>query len=357
MYLIISGILIVLGFIYKNNKKIFNLQFLWIWILTSFNNGGPDYDGYQSMFKSFSSSLDFNFLTGGKLYSSGIYLFNKLGCSLEGYIFFTTTIALLLMYILIKKYSLSISFVNSCMMLFPLTDNIIQKRNFLAMIAVLYGILSLIEKNRNYIIKFLFLVLVSYNFHILGIVYLFLILIPYFSLKNIKIISCIGTILIMIIIPFLDEVANLCFGFASSKVHLYFEDLSMRLPLYKVSFFVFIHLIMFYFTSFFYKTLKEKNKFSIFTMKLNYLFLLIIPLYYYNSTFLRFYRNIFLLNYIFIGDCLAKEKMNSLNRYVEILFIIYILCLFLIMYALFGQLKYEGLIQPLFEYNYILKFL
>ena len=273
MCLIISVILVILGFIYKNNKKVFNLQFLWMWILTAFNNGGPDYDGYQDMFKAFSLHLDFNFLTSGKLYSLGAYLFNKIGLSLEEYIFFTTTIALLIIYCLIKKYSLNFGFVNSCLILFPLTDNIIQKRNFLAMAAILYGISFLIEKKRNYIAKFLFFVLISYNFHILGIIYLFLILIPYFSLKNIKIISYIGTILIMIINPFLDKVAKFCFSFASSKVQLYFENLSFRLPLPKVLFFVFIHLVMFYFVFFFYKRLKEKNNFSITIMKLNYLFL------------------------------------------------------------------------------------
>lgn len=354
MFLITSGILVILGFIYKNNKRIFNLQFLWIWILVSFNNGGSDYVGYQDMFKAFSLHLDFNFLTGGKLYSLGAYLFNKIGFSLEEYTFFTTTIALLLIYYLMKKYSSNISFVNSCLILFPLTDNIIQKRNFLAMVAILYGILFLIEKNRYYTIKFLFFVLVSYNFHILGIVYLFLILIPYFSLKSIKIISYIGTIFTIIIIPFLDKIAKFCFSFVSSKVNVYFEDLSLRLPLHKVAFFVFIHLVMFYFVLFFYKTLKEKNKFSISIMKLNYLFLLVIPLYYYNSTFLRFYRNVFLLNYIFIGNCLVKKEVNKLKENTGIFFIIYLISLFLIMYVLFGQARYEGLIKPLFEHNYIL---
>lgn len=354
MCLVISGILVILGFIYKNNKKIFNLQFLWIWILTAFNNGGPDYDGYQDMFKAFSLHLDFNFLTSGKLYSLGVYLFNKIGLSLEEYTFFTTTIALISIYILIKKCSLNISFVNSCLILFPLTDNIIQKRNFLAMAAILYGISFLIEKKRNYIVKFLFFVLISYNFHTLGIIYLFLILMPYFSLKNIKIISCIGTILIMIIIPFLDKIAKFCFSFVSSKVQLYFEDLSFRLPLSKVLFFVFIHLVMFYFIFFFYKRKKEKDKFSIGIMKLNYLFLSIIPLYYYNSTFLRFYRNIFLLNYIFIGNCLVKKETNRLKENIDVLFMIYLISLFLIMYVLFGQYGYVGLIKPLFEYNYIL---
>lgn len=361
MCLVISGVLVILGFVYKNNKKIFNLQFLWIWILTSFNNGGPDYDGYQDMFKAFSLHLDFNFLTSGKLYSLGAYLFNKIGLSLEEYTFFTTTIALISIYILIKKYSLNISFVNSCLILFPLTDNIIQKRNFLAMVAILYGILFLIEKNRYYIVKFLFFILISYNFHILGIIYLFLILIPNFSLKNIKIISYIGTILIMTIIPFLDEIAKFCFSFASSKVYLYFEDLSFRLPLYKTLFFVFIHLIMFYFILFFYKRKKEKDKFSIGIMKLNYLFLLIIPLYYYSSTFLRFYRNVFLLNYIFVGNCLFEEEKDILNKYIlnkyiEVSFEIYIMGLFLT-YILLGHPKYIGLIKPLFENNYILKFL
>ncbi len=356
MYLIISIIFVILGFFYKNNKKIYNLQFIWIWILTSFNNGGIDYSNYQDMYKSFSENLNLNFLTGEKLYLTGIYLFNKMGFSFEFYTFFTTTVALFLLYLLIKKDSKNISFVSSCLIIFPLVDNIIQKRNFLMMVTILYSFIILIDKKNNYILKFFITIFCAYNFHILGIIYIIFIIIPFFSLKNIRLISCIGTILTVIFIPFLDKIAKICFGFASSKVYLYFENTTMRLPIHKVMFFVFVHLAMFLFVLFFYKK-SEKNNFSINTMKINYLFLLMIPLYYYDSTFLRFYRNSFLLNYIFIGNTLLTEKIDKQKKLVEILFIIYIICLFLCLYALLGPFKYKGLVAPLFEYNYILNLL
>lgn len=357
MGLTISIILVLLGFYYKNNKKIVNLQFLWIWILISFNNGGVDYEGYLGMFKTFSSNLNFNFFLEGRLYWLGSYLFNKMNFSFEVYTIVTTTIALSILYYLIKKYSLNFSFVNSCLILYPLVDNIIQKRNFLSMTAILYGMSILISKKKYYIFKYFFLVFIAYHFHVLGIVYILFVIIPYFSLKSIKIISYIGLVIMTMISFKLNDIAKILFFFVPSKVNLYFEDLSGRLPFIKVLFFVFIHLLMFWFVLFFYKKLKNKDNFSISILKINYLFLTIIPLYYYNSTFLRFYRNIFLLNYIFIGNCVIINKFeNKSNKFLQKIFIIYVIGLSMT-YMLLGNFKYKGLVEPLFKNNYIINFL
>ncbi|WP_367278332.1 EpsG family protein [Fusobacterium sp.] len=355
MELIISIFLVFLGFFFKN-KIISKIQLFWIWILISFNNGGPDYDGYESIFIESARKLQFNFFKPGVLYSNGAYIFHKIGLNLEVYTIITSSIALFFLCRIVKKYSKNPNFVYSCFIVFPLVDNIIQKRNFLSMIPILLSIDLLIEKKKCYIVKSFILIIIAFNFHVLGIIYLVYIIVPFFSLKNIKKISLVILTIGLILMPILDEVAKILFRFASSRVELYFFDISMRLPFYKASCFVIIHLLMFCYVIFSVKFKNKKDTFDKTLLKINYVFLFAIPLYFYDSTFLRIYRNIFILNYILIGNYIYERK-NSINRkIIRVFFILFIILLFLFMYALLGQLKYSGLVLPLFNNNIVLNF-
>lgn len=48
--LIITCILIILGFCYRKSKFLFFIQGIWLWILIGFNSGGIDYDVNEDIF-------------------------------------------------------------------------------------------------------------------------------------------------------------------------------------------------------------------------------------------------------------------------------------------------------------------
>lgn len=351
MSLLFSILIVSLGLFIKNSKLIYRIHFLWIWILTAFNIGGPDYKGYKELYQLWGKNIHFTLLKEGRIYATIAHYFSKYNLSFEIFNFFISTILLLILYKIIVKYSKNISFVSSCLVIYPLVDNIIQKRNFGAIIWVIVGFFILVYSKKYVVIKYITSILLAYGFHVIGIIYLPLIIIRYLKLEKIKKISYIGTIIITIMIGIIDKIAFLLFPSVKNKVELYFENMSMRLPLYKVSFFIIIHIVMFLLIYYFFKTLKIKDKFSIYAMKINYLMLTVIPLYYYNATFLRIYRNIFIINYIFIGSYLYRQRNKKLVSYI---FILYIIGMFLT-YVLLGEYKYSGLVAPLFEKNLILQ--
>lgn len=339
-------IFVIIGFsgFFINNKWLYYIQVIYLYILVAFNNGGPDYNGYQALFDIFKKSIAHE-IKGGVLYRNLIYYFSKLGISLEGSIIILSSIVFyIFLYIFRKTKCKNRTFVLSCIYFFPSIDYIIQKRNLYAMSSLLLGFFLYSKKSK---LKALACIIVSFLLHTSFIFYFIVYILMGFKIKRIKIINFILFSIFFVIFPFILNILK-DIGFLSEEmIFLYSRDLTNRLALIKVVFFIILHLCMFFLVSYSYKKTVNKTYFDYIIYKLNLILLCVIPFYYYNSTFFRLYRNIYFLNYIFL------IRKNEKRSKIKWLIIGYTIFLNLVMYIIFGQLKYKGLVRPLFEYNSI----
>lgn len=365
LYFILTlGIVLYSIFIIKKNKIIdiilYYALLVWMWILMAFNCGGVDYETYELLFKT-SEKININELYKGEyLFKNAMYFFKNLKLEFFELSFLIQTIGIILFNKLIKKYSIkgSRSFVIASIYIYPLVDNIIQKRNFISMMLVVLAITFLIEKDRLKVYKYIVLILLAFTLHTSSIIYLGYLILVIIDLKKIKSLSVILMSFLIVILPLIPKFVEKLFPFYATKIYLYFYNLENRLSLEKAFIFIIIHLILFFIIILTFKIFNDKlkNSFNILVLKLNYISLVFIPFYFYNLIFFRYYRNISLINYIFLANIFYKNYKNKNIRIIRIVFIIYLISMFIIFYAFFGKYKYEGLVEPLFIENNFLKF-
>jgi hypothetical protein len=136
----------------------------------------------------------------------------------------------------------------------------------------------------------------------------------------------------------------------SIKVYTYFVNQLMRLDsLYKVFAFVFVQLI---FLILHYFLIDDQDKDIDFYRKLDVSMMIVMPLYYYNSVFLRFYRTILPLYYMKISERYKdNHKYNLRTISLLAVYSAYIIWMFLFSYVLFGKIGFDVLVKGLFVYN------
>lgn len=346
MFLIITIIIAIVGLLFKSNKFFFKLQFFWLWLLIAFNNDNIDYKNYLEIFEMNSKIWKFNFQNSGNIYGFGCYIFSKLNLSYIEYNFFLMTVAIWLLYCFIKRYSLNNCYVTSLLMFYPFVDCIIQSRNFLVIVLLLHALTLLMYKPSKYKTKFVFYVYFMYGFHAVGIVYLILLFIPFISLKVIKRISYFGVLISLSCVGFLPKIARFLFPSKLSKIEVYLNYNQTNISISAIIFFCLIHLMMFWFISSSYKNIVHKDRISDVIVKINYLCLVFISLYFYESTFFRVYRNIYILNYLYFGNYIVREKKLVMN----VLFVLYIISLSLLYVVNSGYLQ---ILVPIFTKNFI----
>lgn len=343
-------IFIFLGFcgFFSKSRVLLFLQIIFLYILIAFNKGGPDYNAYEQMYE-FYSSLKLALFSKGGAYANEIYYLNKLGLNFSEITIVLSTISIVVMIYLFKKKCIGkYNFVFACVYFYPSIDYIVQKRNFYAMVFLYIGIWLWLKNRKIFAIISIFC---SYMHHESFIIYIPIILISLFNEKNLK--KLVNLLFLIEILSFVWIDKIFLKFFSKSKVELYLLNLNNRLEISKVGCFIIFHLIMFFIIRYIYKYKSVKNKYDILIFKLNYILLLIIPLYYYNSTFFRIYRNIYFLNYIFIANNFCGILKNK--KIIKRIIISYLIGLHLIMYLLAGNLKYKGLVKPLFEKNLVIE--
>ena len=98
--LIITIILIILGFLFKNNKIITVLQFAWIFVLLVGSNGGMDYNVHEMIFSE--SINNFSFFSLSWVYRFICLLFGNMGYDFVVMNSFVSIIILVILYKLIS---------------------------------------------------------------------------------------------------------------------------------------------------------------------------------------------------------------------------------------------------------------
>ncbi|PQH02117.1 hypothetical protein CUS45_14050, partial [Enterococcus faecium] len=258
---------------------------MWQYILIGFNYAGADMDGYLNLYQAYGNEtgIDLSLMNGG-IYRNLMFLFNQVGLDFVSANAVLSFFALFLLHVSIRTYTKNINFVHALIFIYPFTDLVIQKRNFLAMVIIVYAIKYLREKDVKETIKYLILCVVSFGFHEAALFYIILAIVPWVNFKFIKKYMLIFDLVFIFIFPWIFS--NVMALFSQSKILLYLEDSNNRLGIFKVGVFILLHCIIVFVTLWFNR---EKvpivNSFK--TDEYNYLFnkiiffsLLFVPLYY-----------------------------------------------------------------------------
>lgn len=352
--LLITIVLIVLGFIFRKSKILWTIQILWMWILMAGSNGGVDWTTHTNIFYSSGSIEIFG---DSWLYKIMCLPFLEKGLGFYEFNFVISTILIVIMCYLIKKYSKNYCFVTSLIYIYPLADSIIQKRNFCALVIFLCGILPLIKNEKRCNLKFLIFTIIAAQIH--SSFYLYLLILPLLLLKDKKLNNYIKILvpICFLLIPFIPKIAQLFVP--AAKVNFYFYQL--KIPFYQS---VCWWILQITFTLLFSKIIKANKEINKFLGndyiennrldKLNKIMLLFMPFYYYEPTFFRFYRNILFVNYIECSkifdsaDVLYKKTASTVG-----LMACFAVIVFLSQFVFFGK-GFEYLVVPIFEQNSIL---
>jgi len=355
-YMAITIFLIIFGFFIKKSKFLYFIQMFWMWILIAFNNGGADYRVHLNIYNA-SVNSDINLLNGSSLYFLLCKIFYQRGFHFISLNILLSTFICIYLYIFIKSKSKNPCFAVSLFYLYPLADCIIQKRWFLANTIILIGLDILLKntkKIKNICIFFVFLV-IAYQIHVAAIIYIILgilVMMPEEKIRKIMFIFIIGA---YSSIPIIPSIAALFFP--KSKVQLYFEIL--RLGFFDFFAWTFFNLsfVFLFWLIYKYYGFDNSNKISKDTYALNRGACVYLPLYYYEPTFIRFYRGILLYNYICISNIQPKNSIYKKNVLIcTIIGIAESMAAFVFIYIITGM-GFDKLVLPIFENNIVLNLL
>lgn len=349
---IITIFIIILGFIF-NKSKIFNvIQFIWIGILMAGNTGGMDFNVHEWFFYG-AVENGVTIFANSWLFGLICQIFGKMGMNFIQTNLIVSVILLFLIYSIIHKNTKLCSLVTSLFMIFPLADSIIQKRNFWAMaIGTLAFLILLNNPDKKGKIKSLVLILVATQIHPTFYVYLIVWILIKLDLEKIKRIIKVLIIISFIIIPVLPNLAAIIFP--ASKITLYFTTL--KIPLYQSVCWWILHIIYFILFNCIikYSTVEDGKKMVFLNnlLKLNYIMLIFMCLYYYEPTFFRIYRNTLILFYIGIGICYDSQKFLTKYKFLYTMaLVIFSILVFTSQFIIFGKFGFNGLIKPIFTEN------
>ena len=144
----------------------------------------------------------------------------------------------------------------------------------------------------------------------------------------------------------------------ADKVELYFVTYAESSSISHFLFWAILHVSVIILINYLHKRI-ENNKYSDYIWKLNLSSVFIIPLYSVDPVFMRYFRDILILDYIFLTNYLQYgfciKKRDFIAGYGAILSG-FLFC-YVWYYAGIGQMTFTRMVQPIFENNFLLEYL
>lgn len=344
----ITVFIIILGLTMKKSPLITILLLIWEYILIAFNNGGPDIVNYYAMYKE--SVINENTFTFGAGHFWTMWnIFSKMVLDLDmvhSHALIMIPI-MIIFYLGIRNLTPNVNFVFALMMLYPLPDMVIQRRQVIAMAFIVYALRFLKKKSITNQILFSIFVIISYGFHEMALLFFPLLIVPYLNVDGILRTMIFLDIGSFILVPVLSKYANNIFS--ASRVELYTTQL--QISTVKTIPFVMIHfsivLLVYYLHKLYLKSSTEKKQ-DDFLLKISMISTVYSALYFTNTTFFRYFRSVIPASYAYF----ANDSRKSSDRIqLQAIVVLAIIGLNLFFYVLFGQIKFSGLILPIFRDN------
>lgn len=291
----------LLGFLKRNSKIIFLLQMLFIFVLLGWNQGFIDNADNYAIYK-ISGAYGFQGFSSGWLFS----LLAKTVIS-NGYSYFYFKVTLAAITVVSVSYVILCTTEQPCLVallfnIYPLMDSVIQSR-FAPGMALSVLALYLLSKKRR--VGFVICIALAIGFHFSFIAYFFFALWQLIDSKIQKRILWIGFIVELILIIYGKNILARIFPSAKLQDYLYRNNYSS--PIIGVIFMLAMagYILLFVLLcerdkQFGYETESSLDTSFIEDMNLDSIF--IVPVLYMDGTFLRYYRAILILNYIYLAN-------------------------------------------------------
>lgn len=341
--------IVILGFVCPKSKilTLFNITFLWIFL--GWNDGGSDFNTYRIIYYSIYSKKENIRGISDFIYKYLNYSAVQLGLDFNQFLIIINLLFIIIFVLAIKRFTDNINIVLGLFCIFPLTESIIQKRNYFAMVLIIYALSYLLQRSSDtkWRFKYVLLIVLAFGFHSISLFYLVFLFIDKFpsklSLKNFLRLF-LGSIIIFILFKNfspsyfkLQEYSLSIFSKTSIKTLLYFCSMQL-LSLFLIDYF-----------------LKKREDDKILTIKkINIIVIIFIPLYFFDVTFFRIFRNLIVLYYISFA-ILYKRSAIQQTRYV--LSYLCLICLMLL-WAYPNILNGEENIRPAsYQQNLIYRYI
>lgn len=313
--LIITCILIILGFCYRKSKFLFFIQGIWLWILIGFNSGGIDYDVNEDIFLHSRKSLSF-----GEALTYIYELFKDHNLDFYVYTAVTSLVACIIIFGVIYKCSKNICLVASLIYLYPGIDFVIQKRYFLCMSILFLAIQFLNKKGKKNKIIYIILVLIASLCHSSALLYIVPFIFMFIPERyKYKIIIAMGIIGI-IGSRYVSRIVSLIPFISSNKVQLYFVELSQNSNIVKFLFWCIWQLLFGLVIRKLYiwaNGQAKMNKSLYDALALNIELLCIMPFYAFDPTFTRLYRPVAIEDYMAAVSLLRNGRTQFKTAFIS----------------------------------------
>lgn len=358
--IIITIILLIQGIFIPKNKIVFCIQSIWLIILTCFNTGGGDWGGNEGIYWLAQVNNNKNFLEN--LYPFLISCFRNEGASFIVFNGIMSFFASLIILFIIYKKSINRNLVLSFWLIFPLIDNIIQKRAYYGLSLVILALSFLMDSQRKISIRNMFifevLVVIAYEIHSMYCLYF---VVPFYLLLNYKwqkCVSILGVIIGFIFKGRLQLAVNTIMGVGiSNKSDLYFNQLAATASLTHTLFWMVWQISQLAIILYINRKISNTSKNSL-LLSLNWWGLLLIPLYSFNPVFTRVFRAIILFNYIAVADTFIVRNRRFIG--IKPLIVVVSEFTFVILTFYMMDVNTNGLVRnvyPIFQYNSLLNML
>lgn len=355
-YLIIL-LVILAGVFYQKDKLIYFLQFTCMYILMAFNGDIMDHQNYKLLYE----EMTFTRVPRDKLYYLFTGIAKKCGLSFEQYNYIVSFVCLLVLFAIISKLIYNKRcLIISLLFVFPFTDYIIQRRNFMALAFLSLGIYYVLKTPKNKyknVLIFSFFVLLASSCHFTFWVYLIFNVIFLVDEKRIKKLAIFvlisGTICCGVIL-------RIMLSLVGSMFSIYLTGVASSTSLIVILLFAGFHCIEVFMCD---KLLEnsEKNIYGIKIIKrINYMSLCFIPLYFIDTSFFRMYKNLMIFIYysVFSSSVSATSNVRSSNlRLIKSVALILVIIFALMVYLVDKTADGTNVLQPIIENNIVFQFM
>lgn len=345
-------VLICLGFYKKRSLILSRLQMVWIWIIIALNNGGMDFAGNREIYE-YSINETIRFPSGGWLSALLARLSGFYGLSYWQYNAILCTVVLIILFVVINKFTEQVSLYLSLFMIFPFAESVIQKRWFLMMVLAFVAFICVSENKYVYAILWFILAL---GFHGSALILMPIVLMDKLIEKSRWIFLSIFTFEI-VLLTYGQKILTGIMGTYSGKFSYYYKEahISLKASLFFISlnlFFIGTMLMIENGTSTvlgirFTKKLDFVSKINIFS-------LIYVPLLLADAVFFRNYRIAMLFNFFVLSKTIGRIGVIKGNNELKA----YIFFLAMIAYVTIGySIDKAGLLGPIdtmFNHNQLL---
>jgi hypothetical protein len=371
---VITAVLVSFNTFFAFGKKHFKFMafmlLLFMWILFWANTMNPDYFNYMRLYSDIQSGSPV-YVENGK--DIGFRIIIKLGIALGlSYEFFLSLIvifAFLLIHSTVKQFCKNYNYVYLLYFIFPFFLDVVQIRNFLFMALFVYATKFLIDNSKKSKIKYVIIISLASLIHIIGILYLPMVLIGVkkknYLIRGIVLFSVLTSLIIVVNdkqIPYIGKLLidnERLFSWISIRTNWGFllfwlmQTLSFLIMYYSLST---IKKNIIGSTGTEVKSVRSKEINAIQTDKdiifvqlvywINLIAFIYFPFYIIASTFTRLLRNILLLNYVSFAIVSGRIKKRDKRLIFNMLVAIYVLFFFLIeLYIPYSEVILDAILQ------------